>query len=158
MPKRKKSFSNLGKLIHSGKVTRGATGQEEPYIRPDENDEKRLRYKELRGRKDPLYGYEDSKKMVKEANEASNFPIDFFACGILLTISTAIGNCAKLKVKTGWEEAPILYICNIGDSGVMKTWPLKFATQPLYDIDGVLSKRYNESKKEFILNVDNFRD
>ena len=70
MPK-KERFPFFKQLAENkGKTIRSATGKKEPFTRPDEKDETRLKYKAMKTDKDPLFGYKESKKMVDEANEA----------------------------------------------------------------------------------------
>ncbi|MDA7549815.1 YfjI family protein [Flavobacteriaceae bacterium] len=75
--------------------------------------------------------------IIKELKEKLGYPNEFIGASMLYTLSVAIGNTYRIKMKEGWDDSALIYVVLIGEAGVNKTHPLRWVTSPLndYDID-----------------------
>lgn len=89
------------------------------------------------------------RKIVKETNEAYNFPVSYIAMSLLFALATAIGDTCWVKVKTEWAERPLMYVALLGDPGSVKSHPIKFAMKPILDRDIQYRKRYAEELNDY---------
>jgi hypothetical protein len=69
--------------------------------------------------------------IVNELNGTLSYNIDYLACGFMSVISTINGNKFKLQVKRGWNAPSIFWFIILGNSGAMKTHPVKWMLKPL---------------------------
>lgn len=84
-------------------------------------------------------------EIIKSTNKSLGYPIEFIASALLHAASTAIGNCIWAEFK--WEEAAVLYMVFIGNPGISKSHPVKWAYRPIYNMDEVLYQQYIEKVK-----------
>ena len=96
----------------------------------------------------PVFPYE-LQAVVEEAHEALHFPIDYLAASILFAISVAVGNVARLHIKTGWQESALLYLILVGRPGANKSYPLSFAVEPLFRINQELLDEYVRKMQDY---------
>lgn len=80
---------------------------------------------------------------IIELKKSLNFHADFSAAALMFTFSTLIGNKYKLKVKNGWEAAPIFWFACVGYPGTIKTHPIKTMVKPLSQLDKLSKKSYD---------------
>ena len=75
--------------------------------------------------------------IIKELKEKLGYPDEFIGASMLYTLSVAIGNTYRIKIKEGWNDSALIYVVLIGEAGVNKTHPLRWVISPLndYDID-----------------------
>jgi len=77
---------------------------------------------------------------IKELQLSLNFHPDFTGAAVMFAISTIIGNKYKLRVKQGWDAAPIFWFACAGYPGTIKTHPIKTIMKPIIKLD-IESKR-----------------
>jgi hypothetical protein len=85
-------------------------------------------------------------------NRANDYNSDFLAVSALYTFATICGNSYKLKVKNGWIAPSIFWFIAVGETGTMKTHPLKYITKPITKLDMQSKKQYDEEMKEWLMN------
>lgn len=78
-----------------------------------------------------------------------SFPIDFIGCSLLAAASTAVGNSCRVKVKEGWDEGVLLYLCLVGKPGTCKSHPMDFALKPIKKKDAESYTVFKEAKKKY---------
>lgn len=83
------------------------------------------------------------KEYILELKRTLNFHVDFSAAGLMFAFSTLIGNKYKLRVKNGWEAAPIFWFACVGFPGTIKTHPIKTMLRPLSNLDKRSKKNYD---------------
>ena len=91
-------------------------------------------------------------KIIKETNETLNYPIDFIGSSILFATSLAIGNSLKVRIKNGWVENTVLYLCLVGNKGINKSHPISWALKPLEEVDKLNYEIFLEKIKEYEAN------
>lgn len=92
--------------------------------------------------------------LIKNAEETVGYNPEYLSAGILSTCATAIGSSVKL-FNGSYNNPPILWLNIIGRSGDGKTHPLKFAKQPIAEMDkksftkfhSDMQKYYNSKEK-----------
>jgi len=87
--------------------------------------------------------------IIKQTNEALNFPVDFIGNSILFAASLAIGNTYKAEIMNNWVEGATLYLALVGRAGTNKSHPLTFALQPIFEHDKKTFSEYKEAKKVY---------
>ena len=55
----------------------------------------------------------------------------YVALPLLAALASAIGNTRRIRLKRGWDEAPIIWSAIVGESGTLKSPALDLALQPL---------------------------
>jgi hypothetical protein len=83
------------------------------------------------------------REYIRDLKSTLNFHPDFCAAAALFTIATVSGNRFKLRVKNGWDSAPIFWFACVGYPGTIKTHPVKIMTHPLSVIDLESKKHYD---------------
>lgn len=83
------------------------------------------------------------REYIRDLKATLNFHPDFCAAAALFTVATVSGNRFKLRVKNGWEAAPIFWFACVGYPGTIKTHPVKIMTHPLSVIDLESKKHYD---------------
>lgn len=83
---------------------------------------------------------------ILKLNQSLNYHVDFSSVALLFTISTAVGNKIKLRVKTGWETPMIFWFAALGEPGTIKSHPLNTMIKPLKNID---RRRKNTYDKDY---------
>jgi len=86
---------------------------------------------------------------IKELNRTLNFHQDFTSAAVIFAVSTIIGNKYKLKVKEGWEAAPIFWLACVGFPGTIKTHPIKTILRPINKIDIESKKVYDAEMQHY---------
>jgi len=86
---------------------------------------------------------------IKELNRTLNFHQDFTSAAVIFAASTIVGNRYKLKVKQGWEAAPIFWFACVGFPGTIKTHPIKTILKPISKIDIESKRLYDEEMKHY---------
>ncbi len=89
-------------------------------------------------------------KIILALNDCLRYPKDFTAAGILYAVSLAVGNTHKLKVKNGWNEGGVLYLCLVGQAGTNKSHPLSFALSPLHKRDEASTQQYIKEQNQYL--------
>ena len=79
--------------------------------------------------------------IIKELKEKLGYPDEFIGASMLYTLSVAIGNTYRIKIKEGWNDSALIYVVLIGEAGVNKTHPLRWVISPLNDYD-IINKKY----------------
>lgn len=87
--------------------------------------------------------------IIMELQRTNQFPVDYSCGAILSSISTAIGNTIRIKVKNGFIEPALLNMALVGPPGVNKSAPISFFLRPLYLEDDIINKKYLEDKKKY---------
>jgi hypothetical protein len=90
--------------------------------------------------------------IIKETNKTLNFPIDFIGSSLLFTTSVAIGNSIKIKIKEGWVENTVLYLCLVANKGVNKSHPITWGINPLGKLDELNFGIFLEKLKDYEAN------
>jgi len=88
-------------------------------------------------------------KLVSELERTNQFPVDYSCGAILSSISTAIGNTIRIRVKNGFIQPALLNMALVGPPGVNKSAPINFFLHPLYLEDDKINKKYLEDKKKY---------
>jgi len=88
-------------------------------------------------------------QIIKETNEALNFPVDFMGASILYAISISTGNTHKIEIMRGWQENAVLYLSLVGKAGTNKSHPLSFAIKPVEKQDKKNFLHFEKEKEEF---------
>lgn len=87
---------------------------------------------------------ESIQRLILNAKDTVQYDPGYLSAGILSTIATSIGKRSSLN-NGSYSVLPILWIVIVGRRGTGKTHPLKFAKQPLEEID---NENYAEYEKE----------
>ena len=74
-------------------------------------------------------------EIVQAANLTLNYPVEFTASSMLFATSIAVGNTHKIRIKNGFEQSGIIYLCLVAPSGSAKSHPLEFAIKPIINAD-----------------------
>lgn len=82
--------------------------------------------------------------LIINAEETVGYNPEYLSAGILSACATAIGSSVRL-FNGSYDNPPILWLNIIGRSGDCKTHPLKFAKQPIAEMD---EKSFNKYKTE----------
>jgi hypothetical protein len=82
--------------------------------------------------------------LIINAEETVGYNPEYLSAGILSACATAIGSSIRLH-NGSYDNPPILWLNIIGRSGDGKTHPLKFAKQPIEEMD---KKSFNKFKTE----------
>lgn len=72
---------------------------------------------------------EPVRSFVIEGAKAIGCDMSYVAVPLIPAIAAAIGNTYRIRLKLGWEEAPIVWTGIVGESGTMKTPAFKLAMQ-----------------------------
>lgn len=86
---------------------------------------------------------------ILELKKSLNFHVDFSAAALIFTFSTLVGNKYKLKVKNGWEAAPVFWFACVGYPGTIKTHPIKTMVKPLSILDKESKQNFDKELAEF---------
>jgi hypothetical protein len=98
----------------------------------------------------PLEAFpEPVQAIIKALHECLNYPIEFTGSSMLFTISIAIGNSRRVKVKKGWNENAVVYVALVSPAGTIKTHPVKFALIPIIKKDSAAFKDYQNDMKQY---------
>jgi hypothetical protein len=74
-------------------------------------------------------------EIVHAANLTLNYPVEFTASSMLFATSIAVGNTHKVRIKNGFEQSGVIYLCLVAPSGSAKSHPLEFAIKPIINAD-----------------------
>jgi hypothetical protein len=112
-------------------------------------------------RKFPIEVFPDFyQKLVLESNRVKKFPIDYFASSLLFVHGAVLGNAYKLLIQDNYYEKGLLWLCLMGRPNTMKSPPLEWVMQPLWEKHGEEQEKYenlllmgatNAKMKEFIM-------
>ncbi len=91
-------------------------------------------------------------EIMDKYNRILNLNMDYVGSAILIALSLACGNHAKIKIKNGWIESPILWIVLVGKAGINKSSPLDIFLQPFKKRDNHFYKIYKKELLEYELN------
>ena len=101
----------------------------------------------------PLHVFNDAVgTFLKVCNNANDYNKDFLAVAALYSFATLCGNSFKLRVKNGWVAPSIFWFVAVGETGTMKTHPLKYITKPLSSIDMKQKHQYDIEMEEWHAN------
>ena len=99
---------------------------------------------------------EPFKTLIEATQEALNYQADYTGTSLLVAVSTAMGNTARIQVKKNWLQVPIIYAGLVGRSGVSKTHPLKWCLDVFGDDDVRELRRYAEDVKQYKLELQRY--
>lgn len=88
-------------------------------------------------------------EVVYEAHNKFQFSLDYLGAGILATVSSAIGNSLKVKVKKGWNEKANLFTVIVGRPGDSKSHALNFCFRPIHIKESLLFNEYSKLLIEY---------
>ncbi|MFK7811210.1 MAG: DUF3987 domain-containing protein [Maribacter sp.] len=88
-------------------------------------------------------------KIILEANDKYQFPMDYLGSGVIAAASTAIGLKYRLAVKDGWEQKINLFTVIVGRPGDSKSHALKFCFNPILERDSAYFKEYAKLIQEY---------
>jgi hypothetical protein len=71
----------------------------------------------------------------RELAEATLAPLDFVGLSMLVTAGAAIGQSVNIRVKRGWNEAPLLFGILVAQPGKTKSPVIRSVVKPLAEID-----------------------
>lgn len=97
-------------------------------------------------------------EIVENAKTSLNYPEAFTASSILYATSIAVGNTCRVKIKNGFEQSAIIYLCLAAPSGSVKSHPLEFAVKPLQIADEKSFLRYQKAMTEYLSAKENIKD
>lgn len=86
--------------------------------------------------------------LIKNAELTIGHNPEYLSAGILSTCATAIGSSVKLY-NGSFYNPPILWMNIIGRSGDGKTHPLKFAKQPIAEMDKLSFKKFTKEMQTY---------
>ena len=86
--------------------------------------------------------------LITNAKDTVGFNPDYLSAGILSSCATAIGSSARL-FNGSFYNPPILWMNIIGRSGDGKTHPLKFAKQPIAEMDKLNYKKFTKEMQTY---------
>ena len=89
-------------------------------------------------------------EIVENAKTSLNYPEAFTASSILFATSIAVGNTCRVKIKNGFEQSAIIYLCLAAPPGSVKSHPLEFAVKPLQIADEKSFLRYQKAMAEYL--------
>ena len=92
------------------------------------------------------------RNIIKETNKTLNFPIDFIGSSLLFATSVSIGNSIKIKIKEGWVENTVLYLCLVANKGVNKSHPITWGLNPLEKLDELNFGIFLDKTKDYETN------
>jgi len=91
----------------------------------------------------------DFQFLFKMLNDKMNYNVDVLCTSFISLIGTIIGNKMKLRVKDDYIAPPIFWNLIVGETGTMKTHPVKYILKPLKEHDIQNFKRYEKEKTEY---------
>ena len=77
------------------------------------------------------------------------FAQNYLCAALLFAVSIAIGNSRILVIDDNWKEPTILYMSLLGSTGAVKTPHIKFALNPLFEVDNYYLLRYRTQLYEW---------
>jgi hypothetical protein len=86
--------------------------------------------------------------LIINAEETVGYNPEYLSAGILSACATSIGSSVKL-FNGSYENPPILWLNIIGRSGDGKTHPLKFAKQPITEMDKKSFTRFQSDMQKY---------
>lgn len=113
-----------------------------------ENDFQLLTHKDSNPFPTSIFSKEVQKIMF-EANDKYQFPLDYLGAGILSASSAAIGISNKARVKEGWDEKCNLFVVIVGRPGDAKSHALNFCFKPIHIRENLLFDEYKEKLSEY---------
>ncbi len=72
-------------------------------------------------------------KMIESMVNSLGFLPDYISAALLVAFAGAVGKTYKLRIKETWDVPVCLFLMLMGNPGVNKSSPLKFALKPLLD-------------------------
>ena len=98
----------------------------------------------------PLDAFPDKlQSAILDLKNSLDYPIEFTASSMLYASSIAIGNTYHYQRKKNYSGNCALWLVLVGRSGMNKSYPLKYAVQPLIDRDYIHFQNYRTEKEEF---------
>ena len=91
---------------------------------------------------------EKIQRIVKQASEESNYPLNYISAALFFAASVAVGNFRTLMAGTIKVKA-ILFMALIGTPGSGKTHPINFAVAPFLRLDKSSIQKYQNSLEEW---------
>ncbi|MBE0662575.1 MAG: DUF3987 domain-containing protein [Bacteroidales bacterium] len=96
----------------------------------------------------PIEGFpEFIQEFITTCTSTYQTPRDYWASGVI--IATALGIGDKIVIKTKYTDAPILWLCNVGDVSIGKTEPLKLCLQYFEQKDNASISTYNKAIEDW---------
>jgi hypothetical protein len=86
---------------------------------------------------------------IEDLNQSLNFHKDFLSAAVIFSVATIMGNRYKLRVKSGWDAAPIFWFACVGFPGTIKTHPIKTMVRPIIKLDKESKAIYDEEIKHY---------
>jgi hypothetical protein len=100
---------------------------------------------------------EPFQSFIKAIDETLNLPPEHTGTALLVAVSTAVGNTARMQVKQGWVQPPVLFAGLVGPPGLSKSHAITNCMRPFEYEDGQEIKRYREDLKAFKNNLIDFK-
>lgn len=88
------------------------------------------------------------KQVIKDCERFMSFPADITAAGILAAAAFAIGRTHRLYYQGEWRETACLYMAIVAPPGSAKSHPLKFALEPIIQINKKAIKDYAKAQAQ----------
>lgn len=95
-----------------------------------------------------IFGKRLAQEVASHALNAAA-PVDFVAAAILCGASGVIGNCARVEVKPGFQQTPILWAQIIGPPSAKKSPALRIVTSILNKIESRYEPFYDEKLRKW---------
>jgi hypothetical protein len=86
---------------------------------------------------------------ITQCNQTLGAYTDYMGCALIFNMSLLIGNSHKIQVKSGWIEAPSLWLALVGKAGIGKTPSISNITKPLQKIQKKQIKEYIKNREKF---------
>ncbi|MFP4022993.1 MAG: DUF3987 domain-containing protein [Thiohalospira sp.] len=94
-------------------------------------------------------------KMLDRYYNILNLNRDYIGAAVLIALSLACGNYAKIKIKNGWIESPILWMVLVGKAGINKSSPLDIFLKPFKKKNNHYYKLYKKELLKYEQNLKN---
>ena len=88
-------------------------------------------------------------RIIEDTHESMRFPRNYIASSLIMALSVAIGNSHELTIPNGKKSKALLYMALVGSPGAMKSAPIEFAFDPIYNRDMELIKTYNKEIERY---------
>src|SRR5215208_1516806 len=90
-----------------------------------------------------------ARRLVEEAAAAIDCPTEFIGVPLLVTLSSAIGNSRRVRLKQGWSEGAAIYAAVVADPGEKKTPAAKVAIEPAVKAQAKMRYEYRVKQDEY---------
>ena len=95
--------------------------------------------------------------MIKDISGVAGYNVDMLSCSMLTAISAVIGNTRKVRLKSTHQDCANLFLLMVANPSSNKTRILKFALQPLQDLQRELELEHRKAKADYKKEMQMFR-